>query len=138
MEKMEQGDENLVQIVEQLTGSNVATYCTESQWLQWWRINRHDWLIFDNSPLAGIIYVDAEANGLNDGSSWENAYTFLQDAFTYLKSSGEQAEIRVAQGTYKPNQGFQFPFSIQGERGGAHYGIRIHLNVLLSIVGGCP
>jgi hypothetical protein len=49
-----------------------------------------------------IIYVDADANGANDGSSWEDAYNFLQDA---LAAAYDGDEIRVAQGIYKPDQG---------------------------------
>ena len=54
-----------------------------------------------------IIYVDIDANGLNDGSSWTNAYKYLQDALATAKLSDVEKplEIRVAQGTYKPNQG---------------------------------
>jgi hypothetical protein len=47
------------------------------------------------------IYVDDDANGLNDGSSWLNAYKFLQDALM-MASVGD--DIRVAQGIYKPDQ----------------------------------
>jgi predicted outer membrane repeat protein len=47
-----------------------------------------------------IIYVDDDANGLNDGSSWQNAYQFLQDA---LMMAREGDELRVAQGIYKPD-----------------------------------
>ena len=45
------------------------------------------------------IYVDASATGAKDGSSWEDAYTDLQAA---LDVAAENAEIRVASGTYKP------------------------------------
>lgn len=89
-----------------------------------YKMNLRTWLVKTLFLLAIVctsfadqtIYVDIDANGLNDGSSWENAYTFLQDAFTYLKSSGEQVEIRVAQGTYKPNQGL-LPIIPPGARG---------------------
>jgi len=54
---------------------------------------------------AKIIYVDDDAIGANDGSSWENAYIYLQDALTDAKTADKPVEIRVAQGTYKPNQG---------------------------------
>jgi len=50
---------------------------------------------------AKIIYVDDDANGLNDGSSWQNAYKFLQDA---LMMARDGDELRVAQGVYKPDQ----------------------------------
>jgi hypothetical protein len=47
-----------------------------------------------------IIYVDADANGLNDGSSWLNTYKYLQDALM-MDTDGD--ELRVAQGIYKPD-----------------------------------
>ena len=49
-----------------------------------------------------IIYVDDDASGANDGSSWENAYIYLQDT---LEIAWNGDEIRVAQGIYKPDQG---------------------------------
>ena len=55
--------------------------------------------------LSKIIYVDDDAVGLNNGSSWQNAYTFLQDALADAETSEKAIEIRVAQGVYKPNQG---------------------------------
>jgi hypothetical protein len=48
------------------------------------------------------VYVDAHASGANDGSSWTSAYRYLQDALTNAKYYDE---IRVAQGTYRPDQG---------------------------------
>jgi hypothetical protein len=54
-----------------------------------------------------VIYVDDDAVGLNDGSSWENAYTFLQDALVDAEAADKTVEIRVAQGIYKPYRGNQ-------------------------------
>jgi len=51
---------------------------------------------------AQVIYVDSRAGGTNDGSSWVNAYKYLQDA---LASASSGDEIRAAQGTYRPDQG---------------------------------
>ena len=46
------------------------------------------------------IYVDASAtNSAKDGSSWDDAYTDLQAA---LDVAAENAEIRIAAGTYTP------------------------------------
>jgi predicted outer membrane repeat protein len=51
---------------------------------------------------AKIIYVDDSAAGTADGTSWGNAFPYLQDA---LAVAGPGDEIRVAQGIYKPNEG---------------------------------
>ena len=45
---------------------------------------------------ANILYVDDDAVGANDGSSWENAYVYLQDALT--DAADKPIEIRVAAG----------------------------------------
>ncbi len=52
-----------------------------------------------------IIYVDDDAAGANNGSSWDNAYIYLQDALADANSAEKPAEIRVAQGIYRPDQG---------------------------------
>jgi hypothetical protein len=49
----------------------------------------------------GIIYVDADAPGpTHDGSTWDFAYTDLQDA---LADADPGQQIWVAEGTYKPS-----------------------------------
>jgi len=57
------------------------------------------------TAFGKIIYVDKDAVGANDGTSWQNAYVYLQEALTAASLSTEPVEIRVAQGTYRPNQG---------------------------------
>jgi len=50
---------------------------------------------------SGIIYVDEQAAGANNGTSWNDAYTDLQDALALSDNCGLTA-IWVSQGTYKP------------------------------------
>lgn len=45
------------------------------------------------------VYVDHAATGMNNGTSWEDAYTNLQNA---LANANPGDEIRAAQGTYLP------------------------------------
>jgi predicted outer membrane repeat protein len=56
-----------------------------------------------------VIYVDDDATGANDGSSWDNAYNFLQDALADANSSQKPAEVRVAQGIYTPDSNSAVP-----------------------------
>ncbi len=57
--------------------------------------------VYSTSGTAHRLYVNHLATGANDGSSWINAYTDLQDALKrtdiYVK------EIWVAKGTYRPH-----------------------------------
>ncbi len=52
-----------------------------------------------------VVFVDSDATGANDGSSWYDAYVYLQDALASAASNGSITEIRVAQGMYRPDQG---------------------------------
>ena len=50
---------------------------------------------------GNIIYVDWSADGYNTGTSWQDAYTDLQDALARA-DRGCGSEIWVAKGVYKP------------------------------------
>jgi hypothetical protein len=60
-------------------------------------------------PFAGalgkMVYVDDDASGANDGSSWTDAYAYLQDALGDAASAEKPVEVLVAQGLYIPDQG---------------------------------
>jgi len=60
---------------------------------------------FCTAAAGKTIYVDDDAVGSNNGSSWVDAYTFLQEALADANSAERPVEIRVAQGTYKPDEG---------------------------------
>jgi hypothetical protein len=57
---------------------------------------------------TSVIYVDAGANGYKNGTSWENAYNYLQDALTAAHNC-DCNEILVAQGIYKPDVSSAYP-----------------------------
>ena len=61
---------------------------------------------------GGVIYVDADASPGGDGSSWEDAYKYLQDALAVAVADDQ---IWVAEGTYKPDANTANP-SGTGER----------------------
>jgi hypothetical protein len=58
----------------------------------------------ESIPVCALcpIYVDANANGWNDGYSWKDAFNHLQDALGAARIYGCN-EIRVAQGIYRPD-----------------------------------
>jgi len=51
-----------------------------------------------------IIYVDDDTAGANNGTSWADAYTFLQEALAEANEAEKPVEIRVANGTYRPDE----------------------------------
>ncbi|MFI3212965.1 MAG: right-handed parallel beta-helix repeat-containing protein [Eubacteriales bacterium] len=58
----------------------------------------------DATYIESVVYVDIDATGNNDGSSWEDAFTDVQDAIDYANASylltESYVEVWVAEGTY--------------------------------------
>ncbi len=74
----------------------------------------------------GVLYVDASAAGPGDGLSWATAYPDLQQALADASVDLQIDQIRVAQGTYYPDNG-------TGSRGAAFV-----LRSGLELIGGFP
>ena len=74
-----------------------------------------------------IIYVDSTATGASDGSSWEDAFVYLQDAIT---AAVAHDEIQVACGVYRPDEGIGYT---PGDREASFV-----LKNLVRILGGFP
>jgi hypothetical protein len=73
--------------------------------------------------IQGVIYVDDDAAGANNGSSWVDAYRYLQDALAAARLTDKPVEIHVAQGRpgrcgrYRPLQALhETQGRIQAER----------------------
>ena len=82
----------------------------------------------NNGKAQTIIYVDAAASGLNDGSSWANAYTSLDAAFLKETAITNKDTIKVAQGIYKPSS---IPFDlITNDPRDAAFLMPLHGNIL--------
>ena len=76
--------------------------------------NDCDSVIVMHLTFKRIVYVNAEASGLNNGRSWENAYTELRIACDSVKGGdGYMTEIWVAKGTYKGDGTSENAFVIQ-------------------------
>lgn len=55
---------------------------------------------FRTSRDIGIVYVDKDASGVNNGISWANAYNTVYEAFAVAQNF---EQIWIAEGTYTPN-----------------------------------
>jgi subtilisin family serine protease len=67
---------------------------------------------FDDDA-SGVLYVDYNAQGANNGVSWENAFRNLQDALRVAPMLHQVNEIHVAQGAYRPDRGLD---QVRGDR----------------------
>lgn len=56
-------------------------------------------------PAGNVIYVNKLATGQNNGSSWADAFNFLQDALAKAASCGNVTQVWVAKGTYFTDEG---------------------------------
>lgn len=57
-------------------------------------------------PTGPFIFVNANATGANNGSSWANAYTKLQDALELARRCPSVTSVWVAKGVYYPDEGY--------------------------------
>ena len=69
------------------------------------KTNQQDGDCDDSKPNQKILFVNKNATGLNNGSSWTNAYINLQDALALVYSCRTISEIWVAKGVYYPDEG---------------------------------
>ncbi len=78
---------------------------------------------FQGNAIPGpVVYVNDNASGNNDGTSWADAFTDLQDALALAGFCSNITEIWVAAGTYKPTTGTDRSFSFVMKNGVAIYG----------------
>jgi len=76
----------------------------------------------DACPNANVLYVNANTNGANNGTSWADAYTDLQAALAKANQCTNITEIWVAAGTYKPTTGTDRNISFVMKNGVVIYG----------------
>ncbi len=94
----------IVKVTENIVPCEMFTNCCEME-----GDCLHDITACEDTRMCwGVIYVDADANGNNDGTSWKDAYNYLQDALKDANIS-PGCEIRVADGNYKPDANSAHP-----------------------------
>jgi predicted outer membrane repeat protein len=71
---------------------------------------------------GNTLYVNDDAAGNNDGSSWTDAFNDLQDALALASTCSNVTEIWVAAGTYKPTTTADRSISFVMKNGVAIYG----------------
>jgi hypothetical protein len=78
------------------------------------------YFLFSSSVFSQqVLYVNEQANGIQSGESWDDAFTNLQDA---LNTAFSGFEIWVATGTYRPTSGTDRSLSFYLKNGVKVYG----------------
>jgi predicted outer membrane repeat protein len=68
------------------------------------------WAASHATQAGPVLLVDDDAGPGGDGATWNTAYRFLQDALAFASDPGNGvAEIRVAQGIYRPDRDEMHP-----------------------------
>jgi len=88
----------------QTTGSDYKVKITSTSNSSYYDYSNNNFSMFEVDVGLPVIYVDDDAAGANDGTSWTDAYKYLQDALADANSAEKPVEIRVAQGIYKPDE----------------------------------
>lgn len=82
-------------------------------------IGAYEYSFPSDPPVPSIIFVNSNASGDDNGTSWYNAYLSLQSA---LMAATSGYEIWVAAGKYYPTNGYDRGISFQMKNGVAIYG----------------
>lgn len=69
-----------------------------------------------SAAVPPVLYVNANRNdGAFDGSSWENAFDNLSEAFKYAHENAGVGQIWVANGVYRPEYDFDYTEQVGGD-----------------------
>ncbi|MHC4566734.1 MAG: right-handed parallel beta-helix repeat-containing protein [Planctomycetota bacterium] len=86
-------------------GSSVSELYTTAAIQETLQGDQDGWFaVIPPSEAPAVLYVDGDASGENNGTSWANAFTNLQEALG-MGETLSNVEVRVAQGIYKPDEG---------------------------------
>lgn len=81
-------------------------------------------MTLQNDLQAGVVYVQRNASGQKNGTSWQNAFTDLQTGINACEASGG-GEVWVAAGIYVPTSGQ----NSQGDPRSCHFTLKSNVGV---------